>query len=87
MCSPLSTLNFSGILDVNGYKKQYNNQPIFQPSGFSSCIIRDGTNMIIKTNTPSGNYTNTIQNNGGNLSGILNFPGAIIKINGKGDFK
>jgi hypothetical protein len=84
MCTPLSSLSFSGLLNINGIKRQYNNQPIIQPSGFSSCIIRDGTNMTIKTTTPSGSYTNIIQNNNGNISGKLNFPGATIHINGKG---
>jgi hypothetical protein len=87
MCTPLSSLNFSGVLKINGISQKYNNQSIRQPSGFSSCIIRDGTNMIIKTNTPSGIYTNTIQNNGDSLSGTLHFPGATININGKGEFR
>jgi hypothetical protein len=86
MCTPLSSFNFSVFLNINGIKRQYNNQPITQPSGFSSCIIRDGTNMIIKTNTSSGNYTNIIQNNNGNISGKLSFHGATIHINGKGEF-
>ena len=87
MCTPLSSLNFSGILNINGKILKFNNQSIQQPSGFSSCIIRDGTTMTIKTNTPSGIYTNTIQNNNGNMSGTLNFPGAIIRINGNGEFR
>lgn len=87
MCTPLSSFSFSGLLNINGIKRQYNNQSINQPSGFSSCIIRDGMNMIIKTNTPSGSYTNIIQNNNGNISGKLNFPGATIHMNGKGEFK
>jgi hypothetical protein len=87
MCTPLSALTFSGSLNINGITRQYNNQPIIQPPGFSSCIIRDGLNMTIKTSTPSGTYTNVINNNNGNLSGILKFPNVAIRINGKGEFR
>lgn len=86
MCTPANAFIFSGQISVNGRSTQYNNELVPIPSGFKNCLTREGDKLSIKTTTPIGTYVNTLIDKNGKINGILRFPGAIIKLNGSGEF-
>lgn len=86
MCTIAKSLTFTGQISINGQTTQYNNQQIPIPLGFTNCLSKDGNKLNIRTTTPLGTYNNTLNDYNGKINGILRFPGAIINLNGIGNF-
>ena len=85
-CTPISRFTFSGSVTVNGKKTTYANQAVPIPAGVSSCYIRSGNSLTIRTTTPAGTATNTLRDVNGKITGSLSFPGATVQLNGTGKF-
>ena len=87
MCTPATSLTFTGSIAVNGNETRYTNQSVPIPTGFSNCISRNGNVMTIQTRTPVGTFTNNLTDVNGRITGTMRFPGATINLNGTGQFK
>ncbi len=93
-CTPLSGLTFSGTVTTtfNGKKSVINygdghsSKALPFPSGgmgFSSCYSRSGNTLTIKTSSPTmGDFTNTLTDVNGKITGTLYFFGRESQVNG-----
>jgi hypothetical protein len=92
-CTPLSGLTFSGTVTttVNGkewvtnYGDGHSSKAIPFPTGvmgFSSCYSRSGNTLTIKTSSPMGDFTNTLTDVNGKITGTLSSFGAVSQVNG-----
>ena len=67
MCTPVTSLTFSGSITVNGQTRTVSNQQLI-PAGVKNCIARSGDSLKITTTTEQGpgTFTNTLAARGDN---------------------
>jgi hypothetical protein len=96
-CTPISSYNFTGKVTINdGETQQYSGPNMFISPLWSSCAIRQGNQLIIKTTaTPiwdvfgrhAKKFTNTVRDVDGRISGTLRFDSTTVTLNGKASFQ
>ena len=85
MCTPVTTLTFSGSITVNGQTRTVSNQQLI-PAGVKNCIARSGNSLKITTTTEQGTFTNTLKARGDNVKGSMSLGSVKVQIDGRGIF-
>jgi hypothetical protein len=85
MCTPVTSLTFSGSITVNGQTRTVSNQQLI-PAGVKNCIARNGNTLKITTTTEQGTFTNTLEASGDKIKGSMSLGSVKVNINGSGIF-
>ena len=92
MCTPVTSLTFSGSITVNSQTRTVSNQQLI-PAGVKNCIARSGNSLKITTTTEQGTFTNTLRlgtwslkARGDNVKGSMSLGTVKVQIDGRGIF-